>query len=1556
MQLMRITAVSPDLVTGSVPIDDLVAGTGTVAAKDSIRFRLAKMRQDAVLLAATTASSVYESLGVSREGFSEARELLREEIRAFDRSPTEPLPAERLPDGSMTSAHEITLYAATRNPPEQLPASYWSALLRYDPTPQTIDLGWEPAWAWLPDSAGNVPPGYTYGSETSASTDPPLVSGTRTLASVLDEVVARGPTAVARLCPTGTCGTQALGRAREAIVGALAAFAANPTTQAGSFPSSLYETADYVGRARVCWLHSTYWDDALIRLTGVVPSDVRVVVGRDGLECAVRGTIDGTPCTSATLSALTPNTVPNTPDSFWVYDLQQRVSDRPNSGLVSLFLVRKRPSTEAAPGNYEELTGWVLPAITSGNLGYRYCQGAVIAPGLDRQAAALIQPRTEPPYRPAESCAGLPSDMRIPLENELTDDGNGIESSWQHYLRLAQTAANEADLLGEDLVRTGMEMDARAEAASDELSRLCGVSINLTSIASAIAADTSPASMPAMGGACASPYVLRGDQCVRDPILYALQRANAGDDYARLASCVGTDTVAWASLGNTPVCAWDANGSAPGGLCDGATPDMPCPIASSTGTNCGSMARPAGATPVNVPDFVGIFARPAEPEPDPPNPNDLPCAALSRARHASGSLTLEEFARLHQFLTHDNISDLAQQVTWEALVGDYSTVSFANATVFRTGSMSQPPSITSLWPMGPAPTLQTATGNVSACPTGAASASDPLNYTGPLFCLQNVASVTGNDGRLARARMNDLLARAVLAVRIFSGNGLGQTILPYYNDNWASCYYAAPSTFSWRRLGTSNGWCSSTGDFLVDHSTSDTAGANTRAVPDYGSRSCFVGTSDSAIPTACPSTFPGIPSGQGTACIVGGLPSIPAEAEWSLCPYDSPSCAEIFDEAFDCDDGTGLPAGQWPNWDHNLPLVLRPADAGLTRENGYVAAAALWDRRGPLRNLVLRSRQRTPEELLAPLESVDSDIRVDDLTNYYQSWQDRGFGAYVRHPEGDYIAATEDPALRLLAEGNRAFIGRNGLTYSDLLNGLELACVASRFALPPEFPQCQAPGPTQSLTDVFRTEDYLRCQANVISQRGSDTMISGLPKRVVDALRDSTAGSGGAGEFDAQVAEIRAGLMELSTTRETLATDLRSFSARIRSLRSVVAVNERSREIEELMVASRTAERLTQCVTALATIASTFDPAGSAGKAAAAVATCANSYTQNVIDSHVQRLREANLDEELIQQFATFDGDLASYSGAFTQRSIELRAAIERINAALARLRSTQNQARRALARALLLESDGAGAHFRLDTTYRARYSTQLTRYRNAHRRAVRSAYIARIALEQRLGMPLADIEDDLYADEAPREWVDEICTLPSIDYDTLGQEIGEGAVPADYSGTYVGDYVRRLENVFESYSFVHPFREGTDTAVISLRDDVFRTRAPCESETPSLLYHGGSFATLAGEGRPGWQLLGCNATLVTGQLNRSCVDATALEATTGMGMDQLPEMPTSVVGADFGRPAPYRLTFGETAAATAGARLEQSLELPRGRYRVSWWARRGPSNTIQPSAAVVLW
>src|SRR5262249_44890927 len=143
-------------------------------------------------------------------------------------------------------------------------------------------------------------------------------------------------------------------------------------------------------------------------------------------------------------------------------------------------------------------------------------------------------------------------------------------------------------------------------------------------------------------------------------------------------------------------------------------------------------------------------------------------------------------------------------------------------------------------------------------------------------------------------------------------------------------------------------------------------------------------------------------------------------------------------------------------------------------------------------------------------------------------------------------------------------------------------------------------------------------------------------------------------------------------------------------------------------------------------------------------------------------------------------------------------------------------------------------------------------RYRDALRTAQKMAFLAKRAIEMRLGVKLSEMTDDLPLVPAPHQWEGDACTTVGIDIEKITSE--SGSVPGSptlgshinpdmfqFEDPFIGDYVRKLGLVVESYRLQNAFHEGSDTAVISLRDDIKNVRAKCDVPVNNLVLRDGA-------------------------------------------------------------------------------------------------------------------
>jgi len=331
---------------------------------------------------------------------------------------------------------------------------------------------------------------------------------------------------------------------------------------------------------------------ARIRLQGGGddPSEYELYWGEAGLECGLYASIEGVPCERedfrVDVAGVARDGAGTSDAGFGGTFLEWliRPDDVPADFAEGLevggrvYLVRRRGSSREA---------YVGVRLSGGERDgtYSRCMLLPAGPDVGASISRALTPYPDECSAPLDTCAGLPRDLRLPLEDEVLEAATGrddIESSWVHHLRVAREAAVEADRLGEELIQQGLSMDLRAEAARDELETLCGGVVNVDSLGPIVCdcggpseCDSSP---DCNGGAC------RNGICSGDSIL---DRLTDAPDSASIHSCLGGlggDDLVVATLGDDPQCVFQVDdGTLPPCAC---RPGDECPICGTGGGDC----------------------------------------------------------------------------------------------------------------------------------------------------------------------------------------------------------------------------------------------------------------------------------------------------------------------------------------------------------------------------------------------------------------------------------------------------------------------------------------------------------------------------------------------------------------------------------------------------------------------------------------------------------------------------------------------------------------------------------------------------------------------------------------------------------------------------------------------------------------------------------------------------------------------------------------------------------------------------------------------------------
>lgn len=439
-----------------------------------------------------------------------------------------------------------------------------------------------------------------------------------------------------------------------------------------------------------------------------------------------------------------------------------------------------------------------------------------------------------------------------------------------------------------------------------------------------------------------------------------------------------------------------------------------------------------------------------------------------------------------------------------------------------------------------------------------------------------------------------------------------------------------------------------------------------------------------------------------------------------------------------------------------------------------------------------------------------------------------------------------------------------------------------------------------------------------VSAAGGRLVVRGLPRDVVEAVQDApsaVAAPDVRGDYGRAVFNIRNGLAELAGIPGEIAAEMSGLANDLRTTDSEIRRLGLQRQLAEHTSSARTQRLLRQCsadsfaVMALGGVGS-IGSSGAGGLFSAA----SGAYSQLLACKYMSEelsnlavelaLQQDDQDETELQILYGLVGASIDRGRRLEQLRTRLTTSGERLNGGLVALENVRREGERALSSALFLESDAAGRVFRTNTALRRRRATRLVRYHRARERAIRLSVLARRAIEQRFGVALSSMADDMTLVAAPASWEGDVCSLPAMD------DLASADDTASYEASYVGDYVRLLEDFVESYRLDQPFVAGQDTAVVSVRDDIVRVRAACTSASLNVLPPIGWRSS-----NYGWNTVECDSCIGTKNATVPVVAPGALSTPRG-----------------------FDVAFGSAwVPGTALATVVPAASLSPGRMRVVW-------------------
>jgi len=1174
----------------------------------------------------------------------------------------------------------------------------------------------------------------------------------------------------------------------------------------------------------------------------------RVAVGEAGLECAQTQRIAGIACRPEHHTFTGGNWTVSGTDAVLQLTgnqvLRVALGDTSSDALTPagsiprdtrLYLLKLVPGAEP-----EVLTGFAAGTVTLAG-GRRF---PILSPTLREALTNILAADPESPADAEVSCAGIPENARVKLEDELipvsTEDK--LDTSFQYYLTEARKAADLADSLGEQLLDQGLQMDTRAEDAAAELEGLCGGTVNIGRVQE-LACKVSDCDLAKLLSKVTSEL----------PLEYRSDVEGARD-------CFGTrvgSKLTSAAVGNQPLCAWRyAAGGAKYGTCQPCPPgaDCPdrCPIGVGDANRCERLLESySSVEPVSITEQLGLSVTALDEKPTPArlaswlqlryglatDSNYL--TDLVGAEDPSDYATVTRLLRAGaegreiwgSWATQANLRNIAMSLGYIEGDGEL-TLTLNGSKWFSVGEVfanymaaggSAPTAGPSPWPCAPVAELGV------YCNGG----------TGSLLC-----------GACSAASVGALRGRLKLSVDLLKG--LTGAPLDHMYEQTEQVYRER--------------------DLLA---RGDLAYAG---LDPLGNEAEYTVTS---------------PGGdQQLKCVAGELRNRMAQAGWKVDPV--PSNSLLCRSLSNAPRLPAMPANPVHLW---ATGVCDRSLTGCGAIPSFLAgrtSSVRWQERGdehPLWQVYCRAPGGVgPAWRWGVAELPRGGTWTFDTADCEATPQG-GFSM-----SGSQIVDALSLAYRVhsLGAGGCDTLWREVPAISSVHDFGEVrkAIMCSADRVETQLTRMFLPGIPQDIVDDLRGSvsgtfpehrgEYGEVLAQLVAtaqnlNRQSDSVVQAI--RDLGLLFDIASTSLASLDLNLESQDLEAYITELQIQDADLEDQNLALEDKIGNLR------------KGQFIANQTTSCLTASAAALPKV-SCGVPAGcstevNGGAVLSAMATCANTATQiglelaidgkqdqitenneEILENGKRRLAAVGQQIQLGKQITEQDKRLVlldlqqqviAKADAMNEASTALNETYATIHSLLTRLDTIRGRARRAAGKVLMLDNDDTGRQFNVNTAMRARMNTLRIRYGNARAQAVRATYMARRALEQKLGADLSDMDNQVGWIPAPSSWADELCALSGINYarirDAERKDPSREAVSIEregynYVNAYVGEYVSKLEQFVEAYRLAYPFQDSDDTMVVSLRDELLGIREACDVEGTNLLYN--STLPLGGAWRSG--------------------------------------------------------------------------------------------------------
>ncbi|MBI3204447.1 MAG: hypothetical protein HYZ29_23120 [Myxococcales bacterium] len=1174
-------------------------------------------------------------------------------------------------------------------------------------------------------------------------------------------------------------------------------------------------------------------------------------------------------------------------------------------------------------------------------------------------------------------CNGMPKDLFVPLENELTSDSDQYENSFRHYLTVARQAAVKADALGEELIKLGLDQDFRREAAQEDLAEICGDYTSLDQVEVNNGKVSAPDGDQNLKNCLAEDkydlVFLTDDPLkqlsAKEKLDFAKARLGCAEKPANpLCGAVSvngpknTNTIETGALGLSPYVG-PSVGGAPG-KCDVVAP-IPASLKDKFAGN--TVKDLAVAEWMHDPQLE-VLASTLSVEVDPTGEWRLKSSGEAKMDSSKQDDFWPGCRRTGYNCKQGGVADLFDQTFRRLAAGGPKTLGSSE------GPGASLESSFILWRVqGAVWLLGAMSGTI---PSGMFNTQVPaanFNASWPTVARAPVPTVYGT------SRYKEDVSQPG-TYWLDSGNIQG-------DQDWMGAL--VPGSFKWYNtydisteipLWLTDLYSAPAGRYLH-------AAAKNKEVTGFDSKDLAAWLQQQGLSfdgMTCEQgglvRYTGDPDGGPTASHEKGRAAVEAlrrGKNWGkLCsrPLEGGTLWLDVDknrEAFTSFWDVGWMPGGWGNGYDRAKQVIPyfpdsepdPAVKGLGLLNSFSLRSTVD---------VPLSQCRHPKTLggtgvslgTTGLQWIDASCTNDVLEA--MPFPNDGVHAarYTRRLLGPQVCGPADRAQIFVnsyppmgACGAAAQLAQAMVLACNLSIGGALGQITSR-------PKLE----TIEHIDAFVLWiDYLSKQAG---RQVSNITLEQLPKSVVDDFTKLKVGGGESkGQHGIFLLELANSLRSLDQGWNNVSGDLGQLYDAVGAARNSIRAAKIQDKKELANLAIQRLNIHANMVGTAAGFLGSFSLGDVGTKPAAAAVNAAAQLgfgTAMLFKTKELEVLAAqdkdNKIEQALNQLALSTGPVYTH----------LKNSLSEILVSATNVANLVEQLRMSEAKANYQAAKGSGADYVVDpngkvvklpvnTVQRRLYSIKKKRYEAAVKEAKYLAYVARLAVEQRLGARLSTFKEKVGPLEPPQQWADDVCDLTGIDYEKLrkfeepdgGQptelESAEADVINDFVDQYIGDYVDKLENFVEYYNIEYPSHDGDDTAVVSLRDDLLGPPGACVKEGPNLLLFSDDLTghDFVSDGNAsverGWDLDACGAQdayclRVTPQGAVATPPAPPEIAPVG-GFSWLHDVPAAAAAAVDGGAGDAGSGDAGSGGFSAPRTVSQAVELVAGSsYVLSWW------------------